>query len=183
MITIHYDFVNGTEKSYGEGHELLFEDEHASFTTNCLTFFSNSFGDNVVVIDKHGRTIDRNELMSNKGHSYTDRFMRKAHNITKMLIANSFTWKQPNLDIVGKVRIDEIFKHKDGVILGVIVLSGSVTVKNSFLFNDKYYVIKNIKRFRDDVREITSGYECGLLIESNMGNFSKGEILEIRNAI
>lgn len=92
MITIHIDYIDGTESSYEEG--VVLQD---NFTTNCLTFFSNNFTkcDNVVVVDRHGRSIDRNELMSNKGFRYTNKEMREAHNIYKMLVANSFAWKQP----------------------------------------------------------------------------------------
>lgn len=95
MIKIHIDFIDGTEVSYIEGLELLDKDPNCNFTTSVLTFFSNSWDNNVIVIDKHGRSIDRNELMSNEGHSYTNKKMRKDHNIYKMLVANAFTWKQP----------------------------------------------------------------------------------------
>lgn len=100
MITIHIDFVDGVEVSYKEGLDMLEKDPSVDFTTNVLTFFTqNGFTaypcDNVVIVDKHGRCIDRNELLTNTGHKYTDKFIRPAHNIYKMLVANSFTWKQP----------------------------------------------------------------------------------------
>ena len=95
MITIHIDFVASNEVSYIEGLELLHNNPQATFNTNCLTFFSNTWETNVIVIDRHGRSIDRDELMSNTGYKYTDRQMRKGHNIYNMLISNAFTWKQP----------------------------------------------------------------------------------------
>jgi len=95
MITIHIDYRDNTELSYDEGLEQLNKKPEANFTTNVLTFFSNSFNTNVIVVDKFGRSIDKHELMSNSGFKYTDRIMKPSHNIHKMLIANSFTWKQP----------------------------------------------------------------------------------------
>ena len=95
MITIHIDYIEGTELPYYEGLEQLDENPEANFTTNVLTFFSNSFDTNVIVIDKFGKTIDKYELMSNKGFKYTDRIMKPGHDIYKMLVANAFTWKPP----------------------------------------------------------------------------------------
>jgi len=103
MVTIHIDFTDGTEVSYIEGLELLEKDLNTDFTTNVLVFFTqNSFvtypSDNVIVIDKHGRSIDRNELLTNGKNGefrYIDREIGPRHNINKMLITNSFTWKQP----------------------------------------------------------------------------------------
>jgi len=101
MVTIHIDFVDGTEVSHDEGYELLRDNSSADFTTNDLTFFHNNGFlpydcDNVVIVDNGGRYIDRNELMSNKDNYYTDKHMRPGHNINKMLLANAFTWKIPN---------------------------------------------------------------------------------------
>jgi len=92
MITIHMDYVDGTEVSYAEGLAL-----GDNFTTNCLTFFSNDLttADNVVVAYKSGMSIDRNELMSNQGFRYTSKHMRSEHNLCKMLIAGAFVRKAP----------------------------------------------------------------------------------------
>jgi len=65
MITIHYDFVDGTEVSYYEGSILK-----DNFTTNCLIFFST--GNNVKVVKKDGSYIDSKELLENTG-CYTNK--------------------------------------------------------------------------------------------------------------
>lgn len=90
-ITIHYDFTDGTEVSYAEG---CFNVEIGkSFKTNCLDFFSNDDAiDEVMIIDKLGNELSRNKLMSNKS-DYTIKCMREAHNLQKMLKANSFNWQ------------------------------------------------------------------------------------------
>ncbi len=86
MITIHYDFTDGTEVSYIEGCELK-----DNFTTNCLDFFNNDEDvDDVVIIDKKGNRLSRRLLMTKGDISYTNKDMREAHNIQKMLKAKSF---------------------------------------------------------------------------------------------
>ena len=87
MITIHYDFVDGTEVSYKEGLELK-----DNFNTNCLTFFDNDEEvDDVVIISKNGSILSRKLLLENNSN-YTIKEIRKEHNIYKMFIANSFKW-------------------------------------------------------------------------------------------
>lgn len=88
MITIHYNFTNGTEVSYVEGLELK-----DNFSTNCLDFFCfDTLPVEVIVIKKNGDYISLKELLLNTGE-YTDKEIRIAHNIHKMLKANSFKWK------------------------------------------------------------------------------------------
>jgi len=38
-------------------------------------------------------------------------------------------------------------------------------------------VVSSLKRFKDNVREVSSGYECGVAIES-FNEFQIGDILE-----
>lgn len=95
MITIHYDFTNGTEVSYKEGLELK-----DNFNTNCLDFFSfDEEVDDVIVIDKLGNSISRNDLLGNVGN-HTDKDIRVSHNIHKMLKANSFKWLKPSENLL-----------------------------------------------------------------------------------
>lgn len=83
MITIHYDFTNGTEVSFIEGKQL-----GDNFTTNCLEFFNmNEPVDEVLVLRKNGTKISRKNIQN---HSVKQ--IRKEHNIYKMLISNTFTW-------------------------------------------------------------------------------------------
>lgn len=83
MITIHYDFTDGTEISYIEG--LLKKD---NFTTNCLEFFNMDIDvDDVIVVNKSGKIISRKNI-----NNHTSKEIRKEHDIRKMLVANSFIW-------------------------------------------------------------------------------------------
>lgn len=81
MIIIHWDFTDGTELSYYEG--LVKKD---NFTTNCLDFFNMDIEvDDIIVLKKSGETISRKNIQN-----HTNKEIRKAHNIHKMLVANSF---------------------------------------------------------------------------------------------
>ena len=62
MITIHWDFTDGTELSYIDGLNSV-----DNFTTNCLEFFNMTEPvDDVFVINSQGKKISRNNI---KKHS------------------------------------------------------------------------------------------------------------------
>jgi hypothetical protein len=83
MITIHWDFTDGTEVSYMEGKKL-----GDNFITCCLDFFSNDMDvDDITVLCKDGRYIKRSLL-----HRSTSKEIRKEHNIYKMLVGGAFKW-------------------------------------------------------------------------------------------
>jgi translation initiation factor IF-2 len=85
--------------------------------------------------------------------------------------------------IVCNVEIREVFKiTKVGTVAGCMVLDGTITR------NTKIRVIRDgivtytgtlgsLKRFKDDVKEVKSGYECGLNIE-NFNDIKVGDIIE-----
>ena len=88
MIKIHFDFTDNTEVSYKEG--LILKD---NFNTCCLdSFCTDCKATDVIIIDKSGNYISRNELLLNKGN-YTSKQIRNAHNILKMFKANTFNWQ------------------------------------------------------------------------------------------
>ncbi len=72
--------------------------------------------------------------------------------------------------IVCNVRINEIFKiSKVGTIAGCLVLDGKVhrstkirVVRNGIVIHTGE--LESLKRYKDDVKEINAGYECGLNI-------------------
>lgn len=83
MITIHFDFTDGTEVSYVEGKQLK-----DNFTTNCLDFFNmDEYVNDVVVLRKNGSKISRKNIQK-----HANKEIRAEHNIHKMLVAGSFNW-------------------------------------------------------------------------------------------
>lgn len=86
--------------------------------------------------------------------------------------------------VIGNVEIREVFKiSKVGSIAGCMVLSGKVTRNSKIrLLRDgivKYDgELESLKRFKDDVKEVTKGYECGLNIKG-YNDIEVGDILEV----
>ncbi|MFC0343530.1 translation initiation factor IF-2 [Epilithonimonas hispanica] len=86
--------------------------------------------------------------------------------------------------VIGNVEIREVFKiSKVGSIAGCMVLSGKVT-RNSKIRLLRDGIVKfdgeleSLKRFKDDVKEVTKGYECGLNIKG-YNDIEVGDILEV----
>ena len=75
-------------------------------------------------------------------------------------------------EIVGTVEVRDTFKvPKLGTVAGCYVLDGKIARNNKIrLIRDGIVIfegnIGSLKRFKDDVREVDSGYECGLNIEN-----------------
>lgn len=90
--------------------------------------------------------------------------------------------------VIGNVEIRETFKiSKVGTIAGCMVLSGKVT-RNSKIRLLRDGIVKfdgeleSLKRFKDDVKEVTKGYECGLNIKG-YNDIEVGDILEVYEEI
>lgn len=86
--------------------------------------------------------------------------------------------------VIGNVEIREIFKiSKVGTIAGCMVLTGKVT-RNSKVRVLRDGIVKfdgeleSLKRFKDDVKEVTKGYECGLNLKG-YNDIEVGDILEV----
>lgn len=85
--------------------------------------------------------------------------------------------------IVCNVEIREVFKiTKVGTVAGCMVLDGTITRNTRVrLIRDGIVVytgeLGSLKRFKDDVKEVKSGYECGLNIE-NFNDIKVGDIVE-----
>ena len=84
---------------------------------------------------------------------------------------------------LGTIEVREVFKiTKVGQIAGCYVTSGKIT-RNALvrLLRDQVVVyegkISSLKRFKDDAREVTEGYECGIGIE-NFNDIKVGDIIE-----
>jgi len=84
---------------------------------------------------------------------------------------------------LGKAEVRQIFRiPKVGQVLGCYVTEGKIrrdasvkVMRDCEVFAGK---ITTLKRFKDDVREVDSGYECGIVIE-NAPELQVGDILEV----
>ncbi|WP_343522902.1 translation initiation factor IF-2 [Pedobacter sp.] len=85
--------------------------------------------------------------------------------------------------IVANVEIRETFKiTKVGTIAGCMVLDGKITRNSKIrVVRDGVVIytgeLASLKRFKDDVKEVAKGYECGLNIQ-NFNNIEVGDIVE-----
>ena len=90
--------------------------------------------------------------------------------------------------VIGNVEIREVFKiSKVGSIAGCMVLSGKVA-RNSKVRLLRDGVVKHdgelesLKRYKDDVKEVTKGYECGLNLKG-YNDIEIGDVLEVYEEI
>lgn len=86
--------------------------------------------------------------------------------------------------MIGKVEVREVFKiSKIGVIAGCFVSSGKVTRNadvrvvrdNAVIHQGK---IDSLKRFKDDVKEVLEGFECGIGVEKFTG-IQQSDVIEV----
>jgi translation initiation factor IF-2 len=86
-------------------------------------------------------------------------------------------------EIIATLEIRETFKiPKSGTIAGCYVQDGKISRNSKVrLIRDGIVIhegeIASLKRFKDDVREVDSGYECGLNI-ANFNDLKVGDIIE-----
>ncbi|MCK9524818.1 MAG: translation initiation factor IF-2 [Limnochordia bacterium] len=84
--------------------------------------------------------------------------------------------------ILGRVQVRQTFKIPGGVIAGSYVLDGKITRSAEVrVLRDNVIIhegkISSLKRFKDDVREVNHGYECGIGIE-RFNDIKDGDVIE-----
>ncbi len=91
------------------------------------------------------------------------------------------TYKEKTL---GRAEIRQIFPiSRIGTVAGCYVLDGTMSRSSdgTRIIRDNIVVydgkISSLKRFKEDVREVQAGYECGIMIE-NFNDLKVGDILE-----
>ncbi|GAA3601689.1 translation initiation factor IF-2 [Flavivirga amylovorans] len=86
-------------------------------------------------------------------------------------------------EITGTAEIREIFKvSKVGTIAGCMVTNGKILRSSSIrLIRDGVVVytgeLASLKRFKDDAKEVTKGYDCGMQVK-NYNDIKEGDIIE-----
>jgi len=85
---------------------------------------------------------------------------------------------------VGRIEIRQVFNiPKIGTVAGSYVVEGKVTRSSLVrVFHDNIQVFEgrlaSLRRFKDDVKEVATGYECGISIEG-FNDIREGDTLEI----
>ena len=86
--------------------------------------------------------------------------------------------------VIGNAEIRQTFKVSNvGTIAGCYVTNGKVSrnagiriIRDNVVIHDGKLI--SLKRFKDDVKEVATGYECGIQIE-NFNDIQEGDILEV----
>lgn len=87
-------------------------------------------------------------------------------------------------EVIGRAEVRALFRiPRVGIVAGCYVLEGKIE-RNAFVrvlrkgevLGEKIR-IASLKRFKDDVREVAQGYECGIALEGFEG-FAEGDIFE-----
>jgi translation initiation factor IF-2 len=87
-------------------------------------------------------------------------------------------------DVVGTVEVRETFRaSKIGIIAGCMVTDGKVTrgakvrvIRDGAVVHDGE--IGSLRRFNEDVREVLTGFECGIVL-ANYQNVQQGDTMEV----
>lgn len=86
-------------------------------------------------------------------------------------------------EVLGNVEIREVYKiSKIGNIAGCMVMTGKITrdakvriIREGIVVHDG--LLASLKRFKDDVKEVTKGYDCGLQIKG-YNDIKEGDSIE-----
>lgn len=86
--------------------------------------------------------------------------------------------------VLGKMEVRDVIKvPKVGIIVGGYVLEGKVQrnaqlrlIREGIVIHEGQ--VSSLRRFKDDVKEVAAGYECGMAIE-NYNDIKLGDLIEI----
>ena len=84
--------------------------------------------------------------------------------------------------VIGRVEIRQVMKFSKALVAGSYVLDGKITnnAKIRILRDDKEIFdgdLDSLRRFKDEVKEVAAGYECGISI-IDFTEFQEGDIIE-----
>ena len=91
-------------------------------------------------------------------------------------------------NVIGLVEVRDIFKiSKVGTVAGCMVLEGLVRRSSMIrVLRDNVVVytgeLLSLKRFKDDVREVKAGFDCGLSVK-NFDDLKVGDRFEIYETV
>ena len=85
--------------------------------------------------------------------------------------------------IQGKVEIRKVYDTSKGIFAGCYVLEGKVTNQSSVRLVRENIVlhegkVDSLRRFKDDVKEVATGYECGIVL-AKFREIHEGDVLEV----
>ena len=142
---------------------------------------------NAIVIGFHTRANPKTVMLAEK-EKVEIKYYSIIYDVVNEVKASMEGMLEPEKveNIIGKVEIRDVFKiSKVGNIAGCMVKSGKVAkvasvrvISNKsgeILWEGK---IKNLKRVKDDVPDVLTGFECGILLDG-FNDFEVGDEIEV----
>ena len=126
----------------------------------------------------HARDIAKRDGVDIKYYSIIYELIDDVKNLLSGLLSPDISEK-----ITGNVEIREVFNiSKVGNIAGCMVKDGYISRKSQIrILRDNIVIhkgsISSLKRFKEEVSEVKSGFECGVMIE-NYSDIKVGDIIE-----
>ena len=126
----------------------------------------------------HARDLAKRDGIDIKYYSIIYELIDDVKNLLSGLLAPEI-----NENITGNVEIREIFNiSKVGNIAGCVVKNGLISRKSKIrLLRDNVVIhtgnLLSLKRFKDEVSEVKTGLECGVVIE-NFSDIKVGDVIE-----
>ena len=82
----------------------------------------------------------------------------------------------------GIAQVKQVFPSKEGKVAGCMVAKGTIHRKDKIRVKRAGAVvytgnISNLRRFKDDVRDVKEGMECGIAIDG-FNNIAAGDVIE-----
>ena len=84
--------------------------------------------------------------------------------------------------VLGRIEVRQVFNIPKGVVAGSYVVEGKITstaqvrlLRNGIVVHEGK--LESLRRFKDDVKEVAAGYECGITLE-RYRDVKEGDIIE-----
>ena len=129
--------------------------------------------------DHTAKELAEKEEVEIKQYSIIYQAIEDVESAMKGMLAPKFEEK-----VIGNVEVRQTFKISNvGTIAGAFVLNGKVernagvrVIRDNIVIHEGH--LATLKRFKDDVKEVSKGFECGMQIE-NYNDIKEGDIIEV----
>ncbi len=141
---------------------------------------------NALIIGFHIRPDAKVQALAER-EKVTIRLYEVIYNVTAEIKAAMEGLLEPIIQekVVGRADVRQLFSvPKVGVIAGTYVTEGTISRSGTGVRVVRDHVtvyegkIGSLRRFKDDVREVQTGYECGIGVE-NFNDLKVGDVLEV----
>ena len=129
--------------------------------------------------DNNAKQMAATELVDIRLHSIIYKVIEEIEAAMTGLLDPEFVEK-----VIGLAEVRQVYKvSKIGTIAGAYVTEGKVSRDGKVrVIRDSVVIyegeIDTLRRFKDDVKEVQSGYECGMTVE-NFNDIKEGDVFEV----